>query len=66
MTMTYEKADQLAPRVMALDDQRFALRRKYYQLMKTVSAFQVGNQIHLLVDLKIASNLPIMEAADRK
>jgi hypothetical protein len=73
MTMNDEKADQLAQRVMALDDQRNALRRQYYDRMrKSLPAvvvarfFQVDNQIQLLVDLKIASNLPIIEAADQK
>ena len=65
-----EKADQLAQRVMALEDQRMALRRKYYELMKkalptvlVVRFFQVENQIQLIVDLQIASNLPIIEEA---
>ena len=73
LTMTNEKADELAQRVMALDDQRMALRRKYYDLMKkslpailAVRFFQVENQIQLLVDLKIASNLPIIETAEQK
>lgn len=73
MTMTNEKADELAQRVMALDDQKIALRRKYYELMKkslpailVVRFFQVEDQIQLLVDLKIASNLPIIEAAEQK
>jgi len=73
VTMTNEKADELGQRVMALDDQRIALRRKYYELMKqslpavlVVRFFQVENQIQLLVDLKIAANLPIIEAADQK
>ena len=73
LTMTNEKADELAQRVMALDDQKMALRRKYYDLMKkslpaivVVRFFQVENQIQLLVDLKIASNLPIIETADQK
>lgn len=30
------KADELAQRVMALDEQRTALRKKYYQAMKKV------------------------------
>jgi len=71
--MTNEKADELAQRVMTLDDQRMALRRKYYDLMKkslpailVVRFFQVENQIQLLVDLKIASNLPIIEGAEQK
>jgi hypothetical protein len=73
LTMTNEKADELAQRVMALDDQRMALRRKYYDLMKkslpaivAVRFFQVENQIQLLVDLQIASNLPIIETAEQK
>ena len=73
LTMTNEKADELAQRVMALDDQKMAFRRKYYDLMKkslpaivVVRFFQVENQIQLLVDLKIASNLPIIETADQK
>lgn len=73
LTMTDEKADQLAQRVMALDDQKAALRRKYYELMRkslpaiiVVRFFQVEDQIQLLTDLKIASNLPIIEATDQK
>ena len=73
LTLTNEKADELAQRVMALDDQRMALRRKYYDLMKkslpavlVVRFFQVENQIQLLADLKIASNLPIIETAEQK
>ena len=68
LSMTNDKADQLAQRIMALDDQRIALRKKYYELMKkatptvlVVRFFQVENQIQLLVDLQIASNLPIIE-----
>jgi len=73
LTMTNEKADELAQQVMALDDQKMALRRKYYDLMKkslpailVVRFFQVENQIQLLVDLQIASNLPIIETAEQK
>ncbi|HLW88944.1 MAG TPA: hypothetical protein VKR57_10665 [Terriglobales bacterium] len=70
LSMNDEKADQLAQRVMVLEDQRIALRRKYYEAMKkalptvlVVRFFQVDNQIQLLVDLQIASNLPIIEQA---
>jgi len=70
LAMSNEKADQLAQKVMALEDQRIALRRKYYELMKkalptvlVVEFFQVENQIQLIVDLQIASNLPIIEEA---
>jgi len=73
MTMTNEKVDQLAKQVMALDDQRNELRRKYdEQVSKALSPvlaarfFQVENQIQLLVDLKIAANLPILEGPDQK
>jgi hypothetical protein len=70
MTMNDEKADQLAQKVMALDDQRLALRKKYYQLMKAaiptvlvVRFFHVESQIQSLMDLQIDSNLPIIEQA---
>ena len=73
LTMTNEKADELAQRVTALDDQKMALHRKYYDLMKkslpailVVRFFEVEDQIQLLVDLRIASNLPIIETADQK
>src|SRR6516162_9289630 len=56
-----------------LDDEKMALRRKYYDLMKkslpailVVRFFEVEDQIQLLVDLRIASNLPIIETADQK
>jgi hypothetical protein len=68
LTMSDEKADQIAQRVIVLDDQRMNLRKKYYELMKkalptvlVVRFFQVEGQIQLLVDLQIASNLPIIE-----
>ena len=70
LAMTPEKADQLAHRVMELDEQRLALRNKYYDLMKkalptvlVVRFFQIENQIQLIVDLQIAANLPIIEEA---
>jgi hypothetical protein len=71
LTMNDEKADQMAQRVIALDDQRMNLRKKYYELMKkalptvlVVRFFQVEGQIQLLVDLQIASNLPIIEEVE--
>jgi len=33
LSMSNEKADQLAQKVMALDDQRLALKKKYYEIM---------------------------------
>ena len=55
---------------MMLDDQRLALRRKYYEALKkvlptvlVVRFFQLDSQIQMLIDLQIASNLPIIEEA---
>lgn len=68
LSMTDEKADHLAGRVMALDDRKMELRKKFYPRFKTalgavmaVRFFQVENQIHLVLDLQIASGLPIIE-----
>jgi hypothetical protein len=73
MTMNDEKADQIAQRVIALDDRRLALRKKYYQLMKSaiptvlvVRFFHVENQIQSLMDLQIDSTLPIVEQATER
>jgi hypothetical protein len=73
LNMTDEKADQLAQRALNLDDQRQALRRKYYDLFKkalptvlVVRFFQLENQIQMVVDLQIAANLPIIEEAPPK
>jgi hypothetical protein len=73
LTMTDAKADQLAHRAMEIDDQRLALRRKYYDLLKkalptvlVVRFFQLENQIQSIVDLQIAANLPIIEEAPLK
>jgi hypothetical protein len=70
-TMTDEKADQLAQRVMQLDEKRMALREKYYATMKKALSsivaarfFQVEHQLQLIVDLQIAANLPIIEEND--
>lgn len=73
LTMTNEKADELVQQVMQLDEKRMALREKYYGILKKILPgvlvarfFQVENQIQLIVDLQIASNLPIIEAVDVK
>jgi hypothetical protein len=58
---------------MEIDDQRLALRKKYYDLLKkalptvlVVRFFQLENQIQSIVDLQIAANLPIIEEAPPK
>ncbi|HMD43220.1 MAG TPA: hypothetical protein VKH45_09100 [Candidatus Acidoferrum sp.] len=73
LTMNDQKADQLANQALLLEDKRLALRRKYYELMKkslpttvVVRFFQLQNQIDLIVDLQIASHLPIIEEAPPK
>jgi hypothetical protein len=73
LTMTNQKAGQLATRAMEIDDQRLALRRKYYDLMGkaiptilVVRFFQIESQIQSVIDLQIASNLPIIEEAPPK
>ncbi|HXW62865.1 MAG TPA: hypothetical protein VEJ45_09710 [Candidatus Acidoferrales bacterium] len=71
MTMSNEKADELAQRCMQLEEKRMALREKYYAILKkplspvlAARFFHVEDQIQLILDLQIASNLPIIEAAD--
>jgi hypothetical protein len=73
LTMTDDKANQLANRALELDDQRQTLRRKYYDLLKkalptvlVVRFFQLEGQLQLILDLQIASNLPIIEEAPPK
>jgi hypothetical protein len=73
LTMTDDKANQLANRALELDDQRQTLRRKYYDLLKkalptvlVVRFFQLEGQLQLILDLHIASNLPIIEEAPPK
>jgi len=68
LKMTDAKADELAKKVLELDDRRSDLKKKYYERFNkalspvmAVRFFQVENQIQLLLDLQIASNLPIIE-----
>jgi hypothetical protein len=74
MTLDDAKAEELAQRVIALDEQRRALRKKCYQAMKKVLPavlvlrfFQLDNQVQMLIDdLQIAWDLPIIEEAPAK
>ncbi len=68
LDMNDAKADQLAQRVMNLDDRKLELRKKYYDRMKgalpavlVVRFFQIDNQLQMIADLQIAANLPIIE-----
>jgi hypothetical protein len=69
--MTDQNADQLAQRLIQLDEKRMALREKYYGIMKkslsptiALRFFQVEHQLQQIVDLQIAMNLPIIEEND--
>jgi hypothetical protein len=65
-TMTDEKADQLIKNAMAYQKQRDELLGKYYERVKqelgavTAARFvQVEHQLLTIIDLKIASSLPV-------
>src|SRR5258705_6695314 len=65
-TLTDQAADRLALGALDLEGRRHALKAKYYERFKsglhpkTAARFlQVENQILLLLDLQIASSLPI-------
>lgn len=66
--MTDAKADELATLALELENKRNDLKKKYYekvreQLGGIVAArfLQVENQILMVIDLQIASSLPIVQ-----
>ena len=66
--LTNEKAKELARTVFELKKRRTKLKKKYFKkIEKTLSAvaaakfIQVENQINLLIDLQIASELPLIK-----
>jgi hypothetical protein len=66
--MTDEKADELANLALDLESKRNDLKRKYYekvseQLGGIIAArfLQVENQMLMVIDLQIASSLPIVQ-----
>jgi len=68
LTMTNEKANDLAQKAIALDEQRLALRKKYYGIVEkklgaivSMRFFQLETQMQLILDLQLDSNLPIVE-----
>lgn len=68
-TMTGTVADRLGTKLLTIEQQRNELKRKYYERVKatldpiTATRFlQVENQLERLVDLQIASELPVMKA----
>jgi hypothetical protein len=69
-SMTDTKANELALTALDLESQRTALKRKYYEKMNSalggvVAArfLQVENQLLMIIDLQIASQLPIVTKA---
>jgi hypothetical protein len=67
-SMTDEKADELATGALELENKRNELKKKYYekireQLGGIIAArfLQIENQLLMVIDLQIASSLPIVE-----
>jgi len=67
-TMTDEKAKELIQRALKLEERRTKLKKKYFRKFdkvlssKTVAKFfQLENQINLLIDVQIASELPLIK-----
>jgi len=68
--MTGDVADQLATELLAIEQQRGDLKKQYYQKFKealdsiTAARFlQVENQLERLIDLQIASELPVIRGS---
>ena len=68
--LTNEVADQMATEFLNIEQQRNELKRRYYSKFKsaldalTATRFlQVENQIERIVDLQIASQLPVMQGS---
>ncbi|HTZ33251.1 MAG TPA: hypothetical protein VMH31_12390 [Methylomirabilota bacterium] len=67
-TMTDEQALSLAKRSLALDEQVAALRAKYLPLVnkvipgkKAATFFQLDRRVSLLMDLQLASEIPLVQ-----
>ncbi len=65
--MTDEVADRIASGVLGLEAKRNALKQKYYERIKTALSpmkaakfLQVENQLLMIIDLQIASALPVV------
>lgn len=66
--LTDGKADQLANQVLDIEQERNTLKKKYYDRVKealgavtAIRFLHVENQLERLVDLQIASQLPVVE-----
>ncbi len=65
--MTDAAADSLSNRLLALENERTALKKQYYERVKAALGaihatrfLQVENQLERLVDLQVASSLPVI------
>jgi type IV pilus biogenesis protein CpaD/CtpE len=68
LTMSDAKAADIAKRTIELDDQRTALRKKYFGIVNgklggvlALRFFELEHQMQLILDLQMASNLPIVQ-----
>src|SRR4051794_21940132 len=68
--MKGDVADQIATELLAIEQQRNELKRQYYRKFKsaldpiTATRFlQVENQVERIVDLQVASHLPVMQGS---
>jgi hypothetical protein len=66
--MSDDTADKLVLRTFELEQARLELKKKYYERFKTALSaktaarfLQVNNQILMLIDLQIASSLPVVQ-----
>lgn len=68
--LTNEQADALMTKAFELEAQRAALKKKYFDKMKTALSatlaakfFLVENQIQHIVDLQVSAALPVVQTA---
>jgi hypothetical protein len=67
LDMTDPVADGIASQILAIEQQRNELKKKYYERIKTAVGaivatrfLQVENQLERLIDLQIAAELPVI------
>jgi len=65
-SLTETVCDELAKQVLTIEQERLALKRKYYDRMKSelgamtaMRFLQVENQLERIVDLQVAAQLPV-------
>ena len=69
-TMSDAKAKELADRMLAWEEKRVKMKKHYFDefrkvlpAVKAARLLQIENHIGLLIDLQIASNVPLIEKA---